>query len=98
MEKGIQVNNIALFGSHLNGNVNTDSDIDPKRLRQILSELENLLAEDNALANRLVRESSAQLRVHLGNRYAGFIRQIEVFDYESALKTLGEISKPEATS
>lgn len=28
LERGIQVSNIALFGSHLNGNTNADSDID----------------------------------------------------------------------
>jgi PAS domain S-box-containing protein len=73
----------------------TDRDIEPERLKRILSELENLLVEDNARASRLVRESAVQLRAKLGSRYADFARQIEMFDYERALETLRESIKPE---
>lgn len=76
---------IALPGSH----------IDPKRSKQILSELEILLVEDNALANRLARESAELLRAQLGSRYADFTRQIDLFDYESALATLREMTSGE---
>jgi len=72
---------------------NTVCNIDPECLKQVLSELENLLVEDNARANGLARESAALLRVKLGSRYADFTRQIEVFDYESALATLRGIPK-----
>lgn len=72
---------------------NTACNIDPECLKQVLSELENLLVEDNARANGLARESADLLRVKLGSRYADFTRQIEVFDYESALATLRGISK-----
>jgi len=72
---------------------NTACHIDPECLKQVLSELENLLVEDNARANGLARESADLLRVKLGGRYADFTRQIEVFDYESALATLQGIPK-----
>jgi len=72
---------------------NTACNIDPECLKQVLSELENLLVEDNARANGLARESADLLRVKLGSRYADFTRQIEVFDYESALATLRGIPK-----
>jgi len=77
---------------------NTGCDIEPERLKRMLSELENLLAEDNARASRLARESADQLRAKLGSRYADFAHQIEVFDYERALETLRESIKPEQGS
>ncbi|MDP1663776.1 MAG: PAS domain S-box protein [Methylobacter sp.] len=73
---------------------NTNCNIDPEHAKQILSELESLLIEDNALANRLARESADLLRMKLGSGYADFSRQIEVFNYESALTTLRGITSP----
>ena len=67
---------------------NTAAGIDPERVELVLMELENLLAEDNTYANRLVRESADLLRAKLGGRYADFTCQINAFDYESALETL----------
>lgn len=73
---------------------NTGGNIDQELINRVLMELESLLAESNASANRLARESANLLHVKLGGRYADFARQIEVFDYESALKTLRAISEP----
>jgi PAS domain S-box-containing protein len=67
---------------------NADSGIEPGRLMQILSELEALLAEDNTRAGLLAREFADPLRAALGSRYAEFVRQIDLFDYEGALETL----------
>lgn len=66
-------------------------DITPERQQQILTELENLLAENNARASNLVKESANLLRAKLGDRYPGFTRQIDVFDYEAALETLRDV-------
>ncbi|QPK65181.1 PAS domain S-box protein [Methylomonas sp. LL1] len=63
-------------------------DIDPERLRRTLAELEKLLAENNALASNLARDSANLLRTRLGKRYSEFSRQIDIFDYETALETL----------
>jgi len=77
---------------------NTACNIDPECLKHILSELENLLIENNARANGLARESADLLRVKLGSRYADFARQIEVFEYESALATLHGIANSKTDS
>ena len=66
---------------------------DPQRLRQLLSNLEDLLSEDNAEASRLARECADMLRPLLGSRYAEFNRQMDAFDYESALAMLGGINQ-----
>ncbi|MDD1621206.1 MAG: PAS domain S-box protein [Methylococcaceae bacterium] len=66
------------------------SDVTPERQQQILAELENLLAENNARASNLAKESAHLLRAKLGDRYLGFTRQMDVFDYEAALETLLE--------
>jgi len=64
------------------------SHVDPERLKQFLTELETLLAEDSTHAGRLARESADLLRAQLGSGYADFMRQVEVFDHEGALATL----------
>jgi len=65
-----------------------DINIDPDVLNQVITELENLLAEDNTLASRLAQDSASLLQAKLGNRYANFSHQMDVFDYEGALETL----------
>ncbi|POZ52085.1 PAS domain-containing protein [Methylovulum psychrotolerans] len=62
----------------------------PERLQGIVNELAALLAEDNAEATRLAHASADLLRTKLGSRYTDFSRQIELFDYEQALKILRE--------
>ena len=76
----------------------TEHTIDSVAEKLMLTELESLLAEDNTRANRLARDSAELLRRQLGNRYADFSRQIELFDYEKALEILREISKPVSSS
>jgi len=71
----------------------TDNSVDQQRLKYILPELENLLAEDNSRAGALARESADLLRARLGNRgYAEFIQQINLFEYEKALEILRKLS------
>lgn len=67
---------------------NTSHGDDPERASRTLTELENLLAEDNTRAGALALKSADLLREKLGSQYDGFKRQIEVFDYERALETL----------
>ena len=70
---------------------NSECSIDPERSKQVFLELEKLLSEDDTRASHLARESDELLRAKLGGRYADFIRQINLFNYESALATLREI-------
>jgi len=61
---------------------------DPARLAQVVMELDALLAEDNARAGHLLRDSAPLLRAALGERYDALARQIESFNYDAALVTL----------
>ncbi|MDD2660233.1 MAG: PAS domain S-box protein, partial [Methylococcales bacterium] len=70
------------------------SGINPEGIKRILTELESLLAEDNTRANLLARKYDNLLRMKLGCRYSDFIRQISVFEYETALETLREATNP----
>ena len=65
-----------------------DDKANPEQTKQIFSQLENLLAEDNSLASNLVQESADLLYAKLDGDYGAFIRQIDAYDYESALQTL----------
>ncbi|MGZ8238428.1 MAG: PAS domain S-box protein, partial [Methylobacter sp.] len=76
---------------------NTDCALESDGIQQVLTDLENLLAENNTQANRLARESANLLRTKLGCGYIDFMRHIDVFDYESALETLQGITKPGAS-
>ncbi|MBW6520856.1 MAG: response regulator [Desulfoarculaceae bacterium] len=60
---------------------------DPVRLRQILTELEALLLENNGRASLLIRESTPLLRPVMGPHFNALSRQIETFNFEAALKT-----------
>jgi CheY-like chemotaxis protein/HPt (histidine-containing phosphotransfer) domain-containing protein len=70
------------------------SGINPEDIKRILTELESLLAEDNTRANLLARKYDNLLRMKLGCRYSDFIRQISIFEYETALETLREATNP----
>jgi hypothetical protein len=59
----------------------------------VLSELEELLAEDNTRAGSLARESANLLRARLGSGYTDFAYRIDTFDYEGALQALRELTK-----
>ncbi|MGZ5028269.1 MAG: Hpt domain-containing protein, partial [Methylobacter sp.] len=72
---------------------NTECNIDPERIARVLAEMERLLAEDNTRASRLARESDDLLQKVFGDRYPGFIHNINLFDYESALETLKETTQ-----
>ncbi|MDD5388280.1 MAG: PAS domain S-box protein [Gallionellaceae bacterium] len=63
-------------------------EVDPARLAQVVMELDALLAEDNTRAGHLLRESAPLLRAALGERYEVLARQVENFDYDTALATL----------
>ena len=69
-----------------------DGNIDPAAVKQMLTELENLLAEDNTSAGNLARVSADLLRTQLGSRYADFNRHLDRFDYEKALEILRNLS------
>jgi CheY-like chemotaxis protein/nitrogen-specific signal transduction histidine kinase len=62
--------------------------IEPERVRQVLTELELLLVENNTRVSRLARDSDDLLRTALGSNYAELTRQIDSFDYDAALETL----------
>ncbi|MFM8330827.1 MAG: response regulator, partial [Candidatus Methylumidiphilus sp.] len=61
---------------------------DPARWQAVLNELERLLALSDTGAGQLCADSDVLLSAALGERYAELRRQIESFDYESALSTL----------
>jgi HPt (histidine-containing phosphotransfer) domain-containing protein len=65
---------------------------DTKHSQQIVCELERLLSESNSRANALTQASADLLLDKMGDKYFDFYRQIDVFDYESALKILREFS------
>ncbi|MDD5390137.1 MAG: PAS domain S-box protein [Gallionellaceae bacterium] len=62
--------------------------LNPGRLEQVMDELEHLLAQSDAHAGQLAADSTAQLRAALGDSCDELQRQIEHFDYETALATL----------
>ena len=72
-------------------------DIDLQRARQVLDELEVLLLENDARAGQLVRQSADLLQVLLDKRYADFARQIDTYEYETALIMLRELSHTKLT-
>jgi PAS domain S-box-containing protein len=55
---------------------------------QILSELEDLLAEDNVQSVQFARDSAALLRTALGAAFDDVARDIERFNFEAALAAL----------
>ncbi len=63
---------------------------EPEHPERTLAELDALLAEDNTRATRTARDAGDLLLTKLGNRYPEFMRQLDAFDYEGALKTLRE--------
>ncbi len=56
--------------------------------RQVLTELEALLAANDTRAGTLARTSARQLAMVLGEHHDDFSRRIDAFDYESALDIL----------
>jgi len=66
---------------------------DPAHLKQVMNELEHLLAQSDARAGQLATDSSSLLRDALGEPCDELMRQIERFDYESALATLRNARK-----
>jgi HPt (histidine-containing phosphotransfer) domain-containing protein len=66
---------------------------DPQQTQLILSKLETLLADNNALASRFALESADLLKAMLGNRYATFNHQVDAFNYEGALLTLRQTTQ-----
>ncbi|MDD1622325.1 MAG: response regulator, partial [Methylococcaceae bacterium] len=84
------VKDILTLPDDVSANDEAGGDITPERQRQILDDLEKLLTENNARASNLAKESAKLLRAKLGDRYVGFSRQMDSFDYEAALDTLRE--------
>jgi PAS domain S-box-containing protein len=65
---------------------------DPVRLQQVLTELEELLTENNGRASLLIRDAAPLLRPAMGERFNELSQQIEGFNFEAALKTLHAVS------
>ncbi|MDD3813645.1 MAG: PAS domain S-box protein [Desulfocapsaceae bacterium] len=61
---------------------------DPVRLQQVLTELEELLTENNGRASLLIRDAAPFLRPAMGGHFNELSQQIEAFNFEAALKTL----------
>ncbi|MBU1666736.1 MAG: Hpt domain-containing protein, partial [Gammaproteobacteria bacterium] len=62
--------------------------VDPAHLEQVMNELEHLLAQSDAHAGQLAADSRSLLHAALGDVGDELLRQIEHFDYETALATL----------
>ena len=68
---------------------------DPVRLQQIVTELQDLLTENNGRATLFLRESAPLLRLALGTHFNELSQQIEGFNFDAALRTLDAVtSKP----
>jgi CheY-like chemotaxis protein/HPt (histidine-containing phosphotransfer) domain-containing protein len=67
---------------------NTAEPLDQATLRQVLDELDALLAQSDTIALQLFEKHAPQLRPCLGARYAELAQQIMGFDFDSAQKTL----------
>lgn len=65
---------------------------DPVRLREVLSELEGLLTENNGRASLLIRDAASLLRPAMGASFNELSQQIEAFNFEAALKILHTVS------
>ena len=66
---------------------------DPVRLQQVLTELEELLTENNGRANLCLRESAPLLRAAFGAHFNELSQQIEEFNFDAALTTLHAVSR-----
>jgi len=62
--------------------------LDPQTLRQVLDELDSLLAQSDAAATRLFEDHAAALRTTLGVPCDELARQIGRFDFDAALVSL----------
>jgi CheY-like chemotaxis protein len=67
--------------------------IDYQQALSFIAELESMLIEDNVSANRLVRQSADVLLIILGADYPQFCRQIDLFNYDNALKILQQVTQ-----
>ncbi|MDO8958126.1 MAG: response regulator, partial [Rhodocyclaceae bacterium] len=65
--------------------------LDPQTLRQVLDELDSLLAQSDAAATALFDEHAAALRATLGAPCDEIARQIGRFDFDAALASLREL-------
>ena len=61
---------------------------DRESLKRLVAHLKALLACDDCRAGSLAEENSELLRAHLGKLYPGFMHQMAIFDYATALETL----------
>jgi len=66
----------------------TTEPVDPALADEVVAQLENLLMLSDTDAGQLAEDHSRLLRAALGARYEQLRRQIESFDYDSALATL----------
>ncbi|MFH2124153.1 MAG: PAS domain S-box protein [Pseudomonadota bacterium] len=62
------------------------------RQQQLLTELEELLRENNGRASLLIRDAAPLLRPAMGKHFNELSQQIEAFNFEAALKTLHAVS------
>jgi CheY-like chemotaxis protein len=62
-----------------------------EQVQRVMQELTRLLAENNTRALELLQNHAPLLRCTLKDRYDEFARQIEDFDFESALQTLRSV-------
>jgi len=66
----------------------TTEPVDPALMEQVLAQLEHLLMFSDTSTGQLAADHALLLRAALGTRYEQLRRQIESFDYDSALATL----------
>ncbi|MBF0310015.1 MAG: PAS domain-containing protein [Magnetococcales bacterium] len=71
--------------------VSAPSPCDPERECLLLKEVRRLLEEDNTSVAILVHENAVLLQRRLGADWGPFLRQIDLFEYETALETLKQL-------
>ena len=63
---------------------------DWRQVSDVLTQLENLLAEDDVRADAVLQDATPLLRTALGERFDAISRHLARFDFESALQALRE--------
>ncbi len=65
-----------------------DGPADPNTQREVLDKLDLLLSESDSAAISFVDDHLGLLQAALENRFDGFVRQVKLFDFESARQAL----------
>jgi hypothetical protein len=88
---------LAAIENHLNEDIPAAAkpELNLQKIRLVLMQLEELLAKDDTLVNTLWREYAPLIQASLGDAAVKLGKEIERFEYETALNTLRSIDLPD---